>query len=56
MSAKRLGRFTAAVFVVLGMAFGGLVLADAGVSGSASVAADTTTVVVTVAQKDFEWG
>ena len=56
MSAKKLGRFTAGLFVALGLAFGSSLLASAGGSGAAPVAADTATIGATATQIDFEWG
>ncbi len=55
MSAKKLGRFTAGLFVALGLAFGGSILAAADGSGAASVAADTAIIGGTASQLDFEW-
>ncbi|WP_433724826.1 hypothetical protein ACQP2Y_04395 [Actinoplanes sp. CA-051413] len=56
MSAKKLGRFTAGLFVALGLAFGGSLFASAGGSGAVPVAADTATIGAAAAQMDFEWG
>jgi hypothetical protein len=56
MSAKKLGRFTAGLFVALGLAFGGSLFASAGGSGAAPVAAGTATIGATAMQMDFEWG
>jgi hypothetical protein len=56
MSAKRLGRFTAGLFVALGLAFGGSLMASAGGDGAAPVVADAATFGVSASQLDFEWG
>lgn len=56
MSAKKLGRFTAGLFVALGLAFGGSLLASADGSDAAPVAADKAISDATVTQIDFEWG
>jgi hypothetical protein len=55
MSAKKLGRFAAGLFVALGLAFGGALAAGAGAS-SAAVAANTSSVSVTAQQSEYEWG
>ena len=54
MSAKKLGRFTAGLFVALGLAFGGALAATAGGS-SAAVAANTSQAAVVAAQLDYDW-
>ena len=56
MSAKKLGRFTAGLFVALGLAFGGSFLTGAGGNGAALVAANTASVSMAATQTDFEWG
>ncbi|GAA3910518.1 hypothetical protein [Actinoplanes auranticolor] len=54
MSAKKLGRFTAGLFVALGLAFGGALAAA--VDGSSAVAAAKTSPTAAVtAQFDFDW-
>ncbi|GAA3335429.1 hypothetical protein GCM10020358_03690 [Amorphoplanes nipponensis] len=54
MSAKKLGRFTAGLFVALGLAFGGAAAASAGGSGAtASLPALPNSAVV--AQFDYDW-
>jgi hypothetical protein len=55
MSAKKLGRITAGLFVALGLAFGGSLLAAVDGSGTASVAADTSTVVLSGLNREIEW-
>jgi len=55
MSAKRLGRFTAGLFVALGLAFGGALAATAGDNSAAAVAADTASVTA-ASQTEIEWG
>ena len=52
MSAKKLGRFAAGLFVALGLAFGGSLLAAADGSGSATAASPIT---ATVATLDLDW-
>ena len=52
MSAKRLGRFTAGLFVALGLAFGGPLLATAAGSGSAQAASP---IAVTAFTADIDW-
>jgi hypothetical protein len=54
MSAKKLGRFAAGLFVALGLAFGGCLLADTG-GNVAVVAAPAATVGAPAALVDFEW-
>jgi hypothetical protein len=54
MSAKKLGRFTAGLFVALGLAFGGALAATADGSSTA-VAVNTSSVAVVAAQLDFDW-
>lgn len=54
MSAKKLGRFTAGLFVALGLAFGGSLLATADNSGLA-YAAPAKPISSTMAQLDVEW-
>jgi len=50
MSAKKLGRFTAGLFVALGLAFGGVL------GGSnAAAAAPTSTVAAISAQFEYDW-
>jgi acyl-coenzyme A thioesterase PaaI-like protein len=53
MSAKKLGRFAAGLFVALGLAFGGSVLAAADSSASATAA---TPINATATNADIEWG
>jgi hypothetical protein len=52
MFAKKLGRFTAGLFVALGLAFGGGVLAVSGGNESATVAAPITAAMYSV---DVDW-
>jgi hypothetical protein len=54
MSAKKLGRFAAGLFVALGLAFGGSLLAADG-SGSAADANGASTVVVAAMTLEVEW-
>jgi hypothetical protein len=54
MSAKKLGRFAAGLFVALGLAFGGALAASADGS-SAAVAALTSPSAVVTAQFDYDW-
>ena len=54
MSAKKLGRFTAGLFVALGLAFGGCLLADTG-GDNAVVAVPAATVGAPAAMADWEW-
>ncbi|MEU8232845.1 hypothetical protein AB0C12_24970 [Actinoplanes sp. NPDC048967] len=51
MFTKKLGRFTAGLFVALGLSFGGLLATNA-VGSNATVAAPIS---VIEAQFDFEW-
>jgi hypothetical protein len=53
MSAKKLGRFTAGLFVALGLAFGGALAATAAGNGAADIAA--APVAVVAIQYDFDW-
>ena len=54
MFTKKLGRFTAGLFVALGLAFGGALAATA--DGSAAVtAAKTLPASAVAAQFDFDW-
>jgi hypothetical protein len=55
MSAKKFGRFTAGLFVALGLAFGGASAASAGGSSTAVVAANSSAHYVVTAQMDFDW-
>lgn len=55
MSAKKLGRFTAGLFVALGLAFGGALAASASGHSAAAVAADTSSVGPITAQYEFDW-
>jgi len=55
MSAERLGRFAAGLFVALGLAFGGSLLAVAGDDAVAPTAAHPATVTAAAAQTDLEW-
>jgi hypothetical protein len=52
MFAKKLGRFTAGLFVALGLAFGGGALAATGGIGSATAASPITASVYTA---DIDW-
>jgi hypothetical protein len=52
MFAKKLGRFTASLFVAFGLAFGGGVLVVAGGNGSATAAAPITASIYTA---DVDW-
>jgi acyl-coenzyme A thioesterase PaaI-like protein len=54
MSAKKLGRFTAGLFVALGLAFGGSLLAAADSSGMA-YAAPASPISASALQLDLEW-
>lgn len=54
MSAKRLGRFAAGLFVALGLAFGGSLLVGAG--DVTPVAAHPLSVGAAAAQVEYEWG
>jgi hypothetical protein len=54
MSAKKLGRFAAGLFVALGLAFGGSLLAADG-SGSAADATTTAPVVADAMKLDLDW-
>ena len=54
MSAKRLGRFTAGLFVALGLAFGGSLLA--GGNDAAHGSAAPVTVSSAASQIDIIWG
>jgi hypothetical protein len=56
MSAKKLGRFTAGLFVALGLVFGGSLAAAAGGNGAAPAAAKVVTVSAAATQIDYEWG
>jgi hypothetical protein len=55
MSAKKLGRFAAGLFVALGLAFGGALAASADGSSATSTAANTSPLTVVKAQYDFDW-
>jgi hypothetical protein len=55
MSAKKLGRFTAGLFVALGLAFGGASAASAGGNSAAVLAAHGSAQNVVTAQMDFDW-
>ncbi|MFI7540166.1 hypothetical protein [Actinoplanes sp. NPDC049599] len=55
MSAKKLGRFAAGLFVALGLAFGGSFLAAAGGSGSAPVAANSAPIIADAMKVEVEW-
>jgi hypothetical protein len=52
MSAKRLGRFAAGLFVALGLAFGGPILATAAGSGSAQAASP---IPVSAFSAEIDW-
>jgi hypothetical protein len=52
MFAKKLGRFTASLFVALGLAFGGGVLAVTDGSGNATAGAPVTSVAT---MTDIDW-
>jgi hypothetical protein len=52
MFAKKLGRFTAGLFVALGLAFGGGVLGVAAGNGSATAASPITASLYTA---DIDW-
>lgn len=54
MSAKKLGRFAAGLFVALGLAFGGSLLAADG-SGPAAGAAGAPTIVYDAMNLEVEW-
>jgi hypothetical protein len=56
MSAKKLGRFTAGLFVALGLALGGSFLASVDGSAAAPVAAHTAVLSGASSQIEFEWG
>lgn len=55
MSAKKLGRFAAGLFVALGLALGGSLIADTGANG-AVIAANSATIGISDALADYEWG
>jgi len=55
MSAKRLGRFAAGLFVALGLAFGGALAATAGGSSADVVAADTASSGTAAVLVEVEW-
>ena len=55
MFAKKLGRFTAGLFVALGLAFGGASAASAAGSSAAVVAANSSAQNAITAQMDFDW-
>jgi hypothetical protein len=55
MSAKKLGRFAAGLFVALGLAFGGSLLAAADGLGSAADATNAAPVVADALKIDVEW-
>jgi len=55
MSAKKLGRFAAGLFVALGLAFGGSLLAAADGSGMAAFAAASSPVVADAMNSDVDW-
>lgn len=55
MFAKKLGRFTAGLFVALGLTFGGSFLASADGTGATSAAAASTVASANLSQLDFEW-
>jgi len=54
MSAKKLGRFAAGLFVALGLAFGGSLLAADG-SGAAAFAANSSPIVADAMKIEVEW-
>jgi len=54
MSAKKLGRFAAGLFVALGLAFGGCLFADTA-GQDAVVAVPAATVGSPAAMADFDW-
>lgn len=54
MSAKRLGRLAAGLFVALGLAFGGSLLAADG-SGTAAVTIHSAPVVADAMTADVDW-
>jgi hypothetical protein len=54
MSAKKLGRFAAGLFVALGLAFGGSLLAADGF-GSAADATNAAPVVADALKIDVDW-
>jgi hypothetical protein len=55
MSAKKLGRFAAGLFVALGLAFGGSLLAAADGSGSAPAAINSAPIIVEAMNADVDW-
>jgi len=54
MSAKKFGRFAAGLFVALGLAFGGSLLAAGGL-GSAADTTNAAPVVANALKIDVEW-
>lgn len=54
MSARKLGRFVAGLFVALGLAFGGSLLATTGGSDAVARAADSSVGTITV-QFEYDW-
>ena len=55
MSAKKLGRFTAGLFVALGLAFGGSLLANASGNTAAAAAVNLSSAGSMVSQGDYDW-
>ena len=55
MSAKKLGRFTAGLFVALGLAFGGSLLANAGGNNAAVSVATVSSVSSMGSQGEYDW-
>lgn len=55
MSAKKLGRFTAGLFVALGLALGGVLAAGAGANPAAAVTVDLSAASAAAAQGDYDW-
>jgi len=55
MSAKKLGRLAASLFVALGLAFGGSLLAAAAGVGAAAVTTNAAPVVSEAMTADVEW-
>jgi hypothetical protein len=55
MSAKKLGRFTAGLFVALGLAIGGLSLAAADGSGATAGATTAASPASAVLLVDIDW-
>ena len=53
MFAKKLGRFTAGLFVALGVCFGGLLVTNAASDGDTAA---LPAYIAAQAQGDFEWG